>query len=119
MWPGIFAAKATVPALPPAVYSVMKSEPPLTARFKAPKSPPPPPCCVLVCRVMELVIHESSPETAITLSQESRWISSTGMVEPMTSCCIAPVLIGRRRAVKTRAPGSPEVSVAATGANPA
>lgn len=83
MCPGNFVAKATVPSAPRAVYSVMKNELPPTTRLNAPNNPPPPPNCVVVARSIVLVIQESSPETAMTLSPGESWTSSTGIVLPM------------------------------------
>jgi hypothetical protein len=66
--PGIFVAKASKPGAPCAVYRVIKSDPPPTTRLKRPPNPPPLPIPVVVCKSMDWLIHESSPDTATMLS---------------------------------------------------
>jgi hypothetical protein len=74
-----------MPELPLARYSVMKSEPPPTARLRAPNTPLDP--AVLPADVDSSIgpfIQESSPDSATTLSPESSFISRTGMTVPIT-----------------------------------
>src|SRR5256885_8242013 len=81
--PGSFAAKASSPGPPTAVYSVMKSVPPAIARPSAPMKPP---CCpptdVPVCIWIDIDIHESSPDSANTLSLGCMLSSRTGITVP-------------------------------------
>ncbi len=86
--PGILAAKATMPGWPAAVYSLMKIEPPATARLKTPPRPPPPPAWVEVLIWMDAVIHESSPDSEKTTSPGSSATSRTGMTVPTTFASI-------------------------------
>ena len=62
----------------------MKKLPPATARFTAPKIPLAPafPDAAVLSSI-ELVIHDSSPDSATTDSPASSFISSTGSTVPM------------------------------------
>src|SRR5579859_7105630 len=115
MWPGTLVANATMPGPPLAVYSVMNSVPPPTARLIAPRKPLLAPADVEVCSAMVLVSQLNSPASAITRSPGSSDISSTGIVVPMILCCIcvslSPLMIThggtklRQRRRRGRSPG--------------
>src|SRR5450756_1323163 len=69
IWPGSLAANVSRPGPPAAVYSVMKSVPPATARPSAPIKPPCwPPAEVDVCIWIAIDIQDSWPDSAKTLS---------------------------------------------------
>src|SRR6476620_8748873 len=99
IWPGTLVAKATMPAPPSAVYSVMKRLPPATARFTAPNMPLAPALPdAAVSSWIGPVIHESSPPCATIDSPASSCISSTGIVVPITLWSMglpSPLLVGR------------------------
>src|SRR3989442_8178812 len=81
--PGSLAAKASSPGPPTAVYSVMNRVPPANARPSAPMNPP---CCpptdVPVCIWIAIDIHDSSPDSANTLSLGCMLSSRTGITVP-------------------------------------
>src|SRR5665213_1023541 len=93
IWPGSLAANASRPGPPIAVYSVMKSVPPATARPSAPMKPPCwPPADVEVCIWIAIDIHDSCPDSAKTLSFGCMLSSSTGITVPtiLVSIFLAP-----------------------------
>src|SRR4029079_19435726 len=90
--PGILEAKVTAPARPLAEYSVKNREPPPAMRLIAPNMPLPPPPWVLVFKLIESVIQDSSPLSAMTLSPGWRRSSSAGIVVPSTKCSTLPPL---------------------------
>src|SRR5207249_9434277 len=83
IWPGSLAANASSPGPPTAVYSVMNKVPPAIARPRAPMNPP---CCppteVPVCIWIAIDIHDSSPDSANTLSLGCMLSSRTGITVP-------------------------------------
>src|SRR5579859_8045686 len=96
IWPGSLAANVSSPGPPAAVYSVMKSVPPATARPSAPRKPPCwPPAEVDVCIWIAIDIQDSWPDSAKTLSPGCMLSSSTGITVPTIFGSILSLFLGQ------------------------